>query len=102
MTQQWSLKSSIAIKKFGLQIDLYQYHIREKTKLTEIAISTQAQKDTIISDLTVKCTVHTEFVGTISKTRYIRKLHNKNIVVTNNFLQMSPCILNIWTLSPMK
>uniref|UniRef100_A0A0A9E8Q6 RDR3 n=1 Tax=Arundo donax TaxID=35708 RepID=A0A0A9E8Q6_ARUDO len=63
--------------------------------INEKAISSQTQKNTIFSNLAVKCTVDTKVVGTVHIPSYIyvRKIHKKNIVITNNLLQMSPCVL---------
>lgn len=71
----------------------------QRNKLTEKAIATQTHKDAILSNLAVIHAVDTKVVGTICKPRYISKLHNENIVITNYFLQMSPCVVNIWSLS---
>lgn len=76
-------------------------YVRRK-KLTEKAIAPQTQNDTIFSNLTVICTVDTKFVCGVHMPRYICKLHNQNIVITKTFLQMSPCILYIWSLNPIK
>lgn len=73
-----------------------------KNKLTEKSVPAETQKDTIFSYLAVKHPVYTKVVGTILKPRYISKLHNKNIIITNNFLQMSSCIVKIWSLNPIK
>jgi len=71
---------------FSLKIDLNKLCICQKKKLTEKSVPAETQKDTIFSHLAVKHPVCTKVVGTIHKLRYISKLHNKNIIITNNFL----------------
>jgi hypothetical protein len=64
--------------------------LSRKWKLTEKSIATQTQDDAIFSNLAVKTKVGTIVIANDFMSGYIRKLHDKNIIITNNFLQMSP------------
>ena len=64
-------------------------------KLTQKSVPKQTQKDTIFKNLAIIHVVDTKVVITIRKPRYVSKVHDKNIVITNNILQMSSCIVNI-------